>query len=362
MRRLDETLPWYRALGPRERSWVGLVAQAGITSFVTWLGDRSSRLAIAGDVFGTAPRELTRAVTLAQTLELVRTVLGVVEDHVPELCNGATDPELVHRVREAVLVYGREVAFSAAGVYAEAAETRGAWDTRLEAWIVDTLLRDRQDPSLPSRIAALGWRPGPVVAVAGSPQLADSPDEGERMRVAALRHAGDVLVGHQDRRLLVVAADSGDPWKVARTLAPHFGAGPVVVGPPAPTLSEAGPAVRAAVAGLAAAPGWPGAPRPVHADDLLPERVLAGDQCARVLLVERICDPLSAAGPAFAETVVTYLERGRSLEATAKALFVHPNTVRYRLRRVADLVGWDVTRSRDAFVVQVALAVARLPL
>ena len=341
---------------------MGLVAQAGITSFVTWLGDRNTKLAIAGDVFGTAPRELTRAVSLAQTLELVRTVLGVVEDHVADLCAGSGDPELVHRVREAVLVYGREVAFSAAGVYAEAAETRGAWDTRLEAWIVDALLRDRQDPALPSRIAALGWRPGPVVAVAGLPLLADSPDEGERMRAVALRHAGDVLVGHQGRRLLVVASASGDPWKFATALTPHFGAGPVVVGPAAHTLSEAGPAVRAAVTGLIAAAGWPAAPRPVTADDLLPERVLSGDPAARALLLERIHAPLLAAGPAFSETVVTFLEQGRSLEATARALFVHPNTVRYRLRRVADLIGWDVTRSRDAFVVQVALAVARLPM
>ncbi|WHF23060.1 helix-turn-helix domain-containing protein [Kocuria rhizophila] len=32
---------------------------------------------------------------------------------------------------------------------------------------------------------------------------------------------------------------------------------------------------------------------------------------------------------------------GHSLEATARELFVHANTVRYRLRRVSDITGWD---------------------
>ena len=41
------------------------------------------------------------------------------------------------KVREAVLRYSREVAFSAAQVYAQAAEARGAWDARLESLVVD---------------------------------------------------------------------------------------------------------------------------------------------------------------------------------------------------------------------------------
>ena len=39
---------------------------------------------------------------------------------------------------------------------------------------------------------------------------------------------------------------------------------------------------------------------------------------------------------------------------------MHPNTVRYRLRRVAELTGWDATRPRDAFVLQTAQAVGLL--
>ena len=35
-KRMEETLPWFRELGADERSWVSLVAQAGITAFIDW--------------------------------------------------------------------------------------------------------------------------------------------------------------------------------------------------------------------------------------------------------------------------------------------------------------------------------------
>ncbi|NEE56382.1 PucR family transcriptional regulator, partial [Streptomyces sp. SID8455] len=34
--RMDESLPWYRAMPPENRSWIGLVAQAGIAAFTEW--------------------------------------------------------------------------------------------------------------------------------------------------------------------------------------------------------------------------------------------------------------------------------------------------------------------------------------
>ena len=47
-------------------------------------------------------------------------------------------------------------------------------------------------------------------------------------------------------------------------------------------------------------------------------------------------------------------------EATARALFVHPNTVRYRLGQVADVTGLTPSRPRDALTLQLALALGRL--
>ena len=120
-----------------------------------------------------------------------------------------------------------------------------------------------------------------------------------------------------------------------------FGEGPVVVGPVAggpratPTSLPAPHSPR-----YRAAAGWPEAPRPVRSDELLPERALAGDGHARRHLVEEVYLPLVRAQGTLIETLAAYFAAGVSLEATARALFVHPNTVRYRLRQVADLTGF----------------------
>ncbi|WP_345714137.1 helix-turn-helix domain-containing protein, partial [Kineococcus glutinatus] len=117
---------------------------------------------------------------------------------------------------------------------------------------------------------------------------------------------------------------------------------------------------RAALAGVVAARAWPGAPRPVLADDLLPERALSGDAGARRALVDRVHRPLAEAPGALLETLTAYLEHGGSLEACARSLFVHPNTVRYRLRRVAEVCGWTPAVPRERFVLQTALVLGRL--
>ncbi|WP_161784047.1 PucR family transcriptional regulator, partial [Cellulomonas carbonis] len=98
----------------------------------------------------------------------------------------------------------------------------------------------------------------------------------------------------------------------------------------------------------------------VLADDLLPERVLVGDTAARRALVDQAYRPLVAAGGSLLETLAAHVEHGRSLEAAARVLYVHPNTVRYRLRKVAEVTGWDPLDAREAYVLQTALALGRL--
>ena len=113
-------------------------------------------------------------------------------------------------------------------------------------------------------------------------------------------------------------------------------------------------------AGLRAAPGWPDAPRPVTTDDLLPERALSGDGHARRQLVHEVYQPLHDAGPPMLDTVASFLDHGGSIEATARAMFVHPNTVRYRLKRAADVTGLSVSDPRQAYTYQMALTLGRL--
>jgi hypothetical protein len=371
IKRLDATLPWYGDMPPGRRSAVGLVAQAGIKSFIQWYEDPSTTTWIASDVFGSAPRELLRSVTLQQTLQLIRVVVEVVEDRV----KGA-DASL----REAILLYSREIAFASADVYARAAEARGLWDARLEALVVDSILSGEYDDELPSRIAALGWHGhGEVSVLVGTtPRVLDV----DQLRRTARHLQADVLIGVQGNRLVLVIGRSipapGSPSPatdpaaggdaedtnsepslsfidIARALEPGFGPGHLVLGHEVPSLVDASRSAKAALAGFAVARAWRNAPRPTLADDLLPERALAGDPLARSTLVNRVYRPLQDQSPELMATLWCYLDNGRSLEATARELYVHPNTVRYRLKRVSQVIGWDATGAREALILQSAL-------
>ncbi|MFS0893874.1 PucR family transcriptional regulator [Microbacterium sp. 179-I 3D3 NHS] len=356
IKRLEDTLPWYADMPPARRSAVGLVAQAGITSFIQWYEDPTSTPWIAADIFAAAPRELLRSVSLQQTLQLIRVTVEVTEERVAGRGND---------LREAILLYSRDVAFAAADVYARAAEARGLWDARLEALVVDSILTGEADEELPSRIAALGWHGhGEVAVLVGTtpPQF-----DVDLVRRTARKLAVDVLIGVQGSRLVLVLGrarvegqQEGDEdelgfQEIAGRLEPSFGPGYVVLGPAVAALVDASQSARAALAGFAVARAWRSAPRPVEADDLLPERALAGDPLAKQTLIERIFRPLQAHSTDLVTTLWSYLDNGRSLEATARELFVHPNTVRYRLKRVSEVIGWDATGPREALILQTAL-------
>jgi len=365
---MDKRLPWFRHMSAENRSWLGLVAQAGIAAFLDWIRHPERNRPAVTEVFGTAPRELARAVSLQHAVEMVRVIIDAVEAQVDELAAPGDEADL----REAVLTYARELAFSAALVYARTAEARGAWDARLEALVVDSLVRGETEESLPSWASALNWSSSPVTVVVGT--IGDEDGDGEHkgsepagvvplieeLRVQARRARLDVLAGVHGNRLILVVGGSDDPIAAAERFAGRFGPGPVIAGPLVRDLRTASVSARAALAALRAAPAWPDAPRPTGADDLLPERALDGDPDARAALISDVYEPLLGGGHALLDTLTTYLEQGSSLEATARLLFVHPNTVRYRLRRVAELTEYTPSAGRDGFTLWVAVALGRL--
>ncbi len=357
--RMERDLPWFRGLEAEDRAWIGLVAQNGIAMFARWLrAAEHDERSLVSDVFGSAPPALARVVTLQQTVEMVRTTITVAEQELAALYDDA-EP-----VRTELLLFSRELAFAAADVYARAAELRGAWDARLEALVVDAVLRGEADEAVRSRASALGWQSRPDVAVVLGqvPHEAVGPDEHgavERVRHTARIAGLDALGSVQGDRLVLVLGGVRDLDKAAALVVDFFGAGPVVIGPPAADLLGAQESARAAVAGLRAVRGWSRAPRPVRADDLLPERCLDGDPSARDRLLRTVREPL-AAEPVLLATAEAYVETGCSVEACARRLFVHPNTVRYRLRRVTDVTGLRPTQPRDAYVLHVAVTLGRL--
>lgn len=80
-------------------------------------------------------------------------------------------------------------------------------------------------------------------------------------------------------------------------------------------------------------------------------------------LVARYLEPLEALG-AFGRTVEeslgAFFEHGMRVEAAASALFVHPNTLRHRLRRFEEATGADLRRTEELFRVWWALERRRM--
>src|SRR6516165_4163451 len=147
---MDQRLPWYRNLSAENRSWLGLVAQAGIAAFLDWIRHPERNRPAVTEVFGTAPRELARAVSLQHAVEMVRVIIDGVE-----------------------------------------------------ALVVDSLVRGETEDSLHSWASALNWSSSPVTVVVGTigddePKAGSAADAEpliEELRAQARRARLDLLAG-----------------------------------------------------------------------------------------------------------------------------------------------------------------------
>jgi len=64
-------------------------------------------------------------------------------------------------------------------------------------------------------------------------------------------------------------------------------------------------------------------------------------------------------GAALLQTLEEYLHRHGNISSTSEALYVHPNTLRQRLRRIADLTGLDLRRD-DWLMIEIAVKMVRV--
>ena len=356
---MQERLPFFADLEASQRASVQLVVQTAVVNFAEWLHDPTSDLGYTAEAFALVPQDLTRHVALRQTVEMVRVTTEFLEELLPML---GRNEEQTKALTVGILRYSRDLAFAAAATYANAAEARGAWDTRMEANVVDAVVRGDTGPELQSQAAALNWdATGPATVIVGTPR----PDRIELaigdVHAAGNRHNRATLCDvHGTWLVTIVSGALSLTDRFLIDLLTVFDDAPVVIGPTAPSLSGLHRSAAEAMSGMRAVPGWGGAPRPVSSRELLPERALLGDPTALAALESEVMRPLADAGPALTETLDSYLDSGGAIEACARKLFVHPNTVRYRLKRITDFTGRDPTVPRDAYVLRVATTVGRL--
>ncbi|BBY60384.1 PucR family transcriptional regulator [Mycolicibacterium sarraceniae] len=356
---MTEHLPFFSELEASQRSSVQLVLQTAVVNFAEWVRNPLSNVGYTAEAFALVPQELTRRIALAQTVDMVRVSMEYFEAALPSL--GRNEEQRV-ALSVGILRYSRDLAFAAASSYADAAEARGAWDSRMEASVVDAVVRGDTGQELLSRAAALNWdTTAPATVVVGSPPAGREGLASEDVRAIAARHGRGALADVHGTWLIgIISGPLGPTDRFFNDVINAFADSPVVIGPTAPMLSAAHHSASEAISGMNAVAGWTGAPRPVLARELLPERALLGDASAVTALHTEIMRPLADAGPALTETLDAYLDSGGAIEACARKLFVHPNTVRYRLRRITDFTGRDPTLPRDAYVLRVASTVGRL--
>jgi DNA-binding PucR family transcriptional regulator len=364
---MQERLPFFADLEASQRASVALVVQTAVVNFVEWMHDPYSNVSYTAQAFELVPQDLTLRIALRHSVDMVRVTMEFFEEVVPLL---ARSEEQLTALTVGILKYSRDLAFSFASAYADAAEARGTWDSRMEASVVDAVVRGDTGPELLSRAAALNWdTTAPATVVVGTPAPGRDGSNGQGgsqrasqdVRDIAAHHARAALTDVHGTWLVAIVSGHLSPTeKFLGDLLNAFADGPVVIGPTAPMLTAAYHSASEAISGMNAVAGWSGAPRPVLARELLPERALMGDASAIVALHTDVMGPLADAGPTLVETLDAYLDCGGAIEACARKLFVHPNTVRYRLKRITDFTGRDPTQPRDAYVLRVAATVGQL--
>jgi sugar diacid utilization regulator/putative methionine-R-sulfoxide reductase with GAF domain len=84
-----------------------------------------------------------------------------------------------------------------------------------------------------------------------------------------------------------------------------------------------------------------------------------GIRDATVDAVTRLAEYDSQRGSQLVTTLEEFLRRHGNISATSEALFVHPNTLRQRLRRIAELSGLDL-RKDDWLMIEIAVKMVKL--
>ncbi len=84
-----------------------------------------------------------------------------------------------------------------------------------------------------------------------------------------------------------------------------------------------------------------------------------GIRDATVDAVGRLAEYDSQRGSQLVATLEEFLRRHGSISATSEALYVHPNTLRQRLRRIAELSGLDL-RKDDWLMIEIAVKMVKL--
>lgn len=261
-------------------------------------------------------------------------------------------PSAIYRLGEAIFEYIDEISAESAEGYAaeqmvEAGERRRR-SSRLVALMADGA------PAADVRAAAreAGWEP-PRLLAALVTLPADRPEQ------AADRLARDIGLGSvagvlDGGTVCALVADPDAPGR-RRALEALVAGRPAAIGPTVEP-ERAALSIRRAAAAHRIAHRHRGL---TVADEHLPELLMTADPAAAADLAARRLAPLAsvpeAARVRLEATLAAWLDRPGQVQAVAEEIGVHPQTVRYRLRRLRELFGPSVDVPDARFELQLAL-------
>jgi hypothetical protein len=269
------------------------------------------------------------------------------------------DPETISLLAESIFAYIEEISADSVEGYAEAQSRLEDERRRRRRELVALLLREppAEEADLRAAAAGTGWRlPRTAGAVAVPEEVLD--------RVAS-RLPADTLATRIDGMGCALVPDPEGPGRteeIERALAgerrsPSRAA---VLGPTGPirelpaSWSLARAALRAIEAGAVDADA-----RPVRAEDVLGDLLLFENRSLVERIAARRLAPLRELTPKararMEETALAYVQERGNAAAMARALDVHPQTARYRLARLRELLGEELDDPDARFELELAL-------
>ena len=266
------------------------------------------------------------------------------------------EPDVLSLLAESIFAYIETLSADSVEGYAEARAQLEGERRRRRQELVAALVREPPADEADLRAAdeAVAWRM-PRNAAA----LACNEEQLERL---ATRLPADALAAGVDGVGCAIVPDPdgpGRPSQIERAVESAGSGAHAVLGPTGATGSLAGSwslaraTLRAVGAGAIETPGL------VRADDELTKLLLFENTGLAERIAMRRLTPLEALTPKarrrMEETALAYMQQRGNAAAMARALGVHPQTARYRLRGLRELLG-DALEDPDArFELELAL-------
>jgi hypothetical protein len=267
--------------------------------------------------------------------------------------------DVIGLLAESIFAYIEELSADSVEGYAEARSQLEGERRRRQRELVAALLRDPpvEEPDLRAAAAAAGWRLPRSAAPLACP-------EDELDRVAA-RLPADALAARADGLGCAVVPDPEGPGRIP-SLQNALAESTAALGPAVPLdeLADSWFLARATLHALEA--GAVAAPRPARVDDVLVDLLLFESRALVERMAARRLAALDELTPKarrrMEETALAYVQQRGNAAATARALGLHPQTVRYRLTRLRELLGDQLDEPRSRLELELALRLRRGPL